>query len=88
MIPEHEVLERIEGCFAAGEIETLIWRERGGGGTAVKLIHHPSGIEAESDKHPTQVKNKLQALLELVSVLLDRPSDRDDSTYTAARPGT
>jgi protein subunit release factor A len=74
MRSEQEVLSTIEACFADGEVETLVWREHGGGGTAVKVIHRPTGIEAESDKHPTQVRNKLQALLDLISRLLDNPS--------------
>ena len=44
------------------------------GGTAVKVIHRPTGIEAEGDRHLTQVKDKLQALLDLVPRLLDDAS--------------
>jgi protein subunit release factor A len=77
MRPEQDVLARIEACFAVGEVQTLVWREHGGRGSAVKVIHKPTGIEAESDKYPTQVKNKLQALLDLVSRLLDNPSGQD-----------
>ena len=77
MLPEQDVLAKLEACFVDGEVETLIWREHGGGGTAVKVVHKPTGIEAECDKHPTQVKNKLQAVLELVSKLLDNSWVRD-----------
>jgi protein subunit release factor A len=67
-----ELLERIERCFAKGEIETLVGWDPGPGVTvgpgaaAVKVIHADSGLEATSEGGRSQVRNKAAALLQLL----------------------
>ncbi len=39
--------------------------------TAVRVTHLPSGRIAESEKHNTQIRNKICCLLQLLSLKLD-----------------
>ncbi|MGH3073049.1 MAG: peptide chain release factor family protein [Gaiellaceae bacterium] len=49
------------------DVETLVWRgpevEKRG---AVRLIHKPTGIVAESSEHESQIANRDAAMRELV----------------------
>ncbi len=59
------VLSQLEKLFDEGELETLVRREDMG----VLVRHLPTGNEASSVTHPSQIKNKICCLLTL---LLDR----------------
>ncbi len=78
-----ELLERIERCFDEGEIETLTWRTPGEGlsvsraDAAVKVIHRPSGLEVVCEEYPSQILNRVAALLELLNRLLEEARGDD-----------
>ena len=79
-----ELLERIERCFAKGEIETLVAWDPGPGGTvgsgaaAIKVIHASSGLEASGEGGRSQVRNKAAALLQLLQKLFES-ADKNQS---------
>jgi hypothetical protein len=74
MVSDREALAHLEHCFEEGEIESLVRYLPGEPNLAIKVIHRPTGIESISERHTTQVRNKLQALLDLASMLLVQPS--------------
>ena len=70
-----DLLKRLERCFEKGETESLVNFVPGSGLTVdpasawVKVIHRASGFEAVGDKYPSQVRNKVAALLEILRML-------------------
>ena len=69
MDPEFDrnVLALAEGLFDGDEIETLCWHTPDVTvvDSPIKVIHKPTGLEAESDAYATQIRNKAAALLHL-----------------------
>jgi hypothetical protein len=77
MRPAPEVLQLLERCFERGEIETLVKSTPGVLGMTgdhVKVQHVPSGREFLGTSGGTQIRNKIQALLELLSTDFGRGS--------------
>jgi hypothetical protein len=75
MLADRELLAQLEGCFAPGEIETLIDDTAlpgcgARGRREVTLRHRPSGTQVRSDAHDTQLRNKLAALAQLLAQLI------------------
>jgi protein subunit release factor A len=75
-----ELLKRLERCFEKDEIETLVYWEPGSGllvsprTAAIKVVHRPSGVEGMSDQYPSQVRNKVAALLDVLRKLHEAAS--------------
>ena len=66
------VLKALESCFDPDEIETLVARFSATqvgftGGEPIKVVHRPSGREFFGEGHPSQIQNKIAALLQLLS---------------------
>ena len=81
MLGDRELLAQLEGCFGAGEIETVIDDSAlpgcgARGRKAVTLRHQPTGLEVSATAHDTQVGNKLSALVDLLGKLLARRLER------------
>ena len=75
MLNARKVLAALEGCFEAGELETLVHDPEAGDerfAEAVKIVHHPSGHTFVGAGHQTQIQNKIAALLQLLSGELPR----------------
>jgi hypothetical protein len=68
------VLQQLEAFFDAEELEILVWGSDDPAivktqDTAVLVRHLPTGREAMSFKYPTQVRNKICCLLDLLKSL-------------------
>ena len=72
------ILNQLEGCFAEGEIETLVVAAPSSHAQSAEVMvrHLPTGHESRSFTGATQIENKARALLELIRRLLDEGQAR------------
>jgi protein subunit release factor A len=74
------LLSELESAFRPEELETLVRREARTetgvptGGSAVKVVHKPTGHSIVCDEYETQIENKAMALVRLIALLKREPA--------------
>ncbi len=89
VLPE---MEEVDVQINENDIEMQVFRSSGAGGqhvnktsSAVRLIHHPSGLVVECQQERSQFENRAKAMRMLASKLYEIEQERISSEYSAQR---
>ncbi len=89
VLPE---MEAVDVSLNPDDVEMQVFRSSGAGGqhinktsSAVRLIHHPTGMVVECQQERSQFENRAKAMRILASKLYEAEQERIQSAYTAQR---